>query len=77
MELLNIENEFDKFVSDVDGQRVDDIIGKSPNFLNADYIFSEDKIVAELKCLQDNKLNDKKLNKKITKLYEKWRAQEN
>lgn len=73
MELINIEKEFDKFVPDVGGQRVDEIVGPSPNFSNADYLFDKDGIIAELKCLQDNKLNDKELNKKIVKICQKWR----
>lgn len=72
--LLNIEKEFDSFISTIGGQRVDEIVGKSPNFGNADYIFDEDEIVIELKCLQDNKLNDKEITKKITKVCNKWRA---
>ena len=65
MKLIDIEKEFDNFVPEVGGQRVDELIGKSPNFDNADYVFDDDKIVAELKCLQENKLNDANLNKKI------------
>lgn len=39
-------------VKQVGGCRVDEIVGKSPAFLNADYLFKDEPCVAELKCLE-------------------------
>jgi len=75
LKLLDIEKEFDSLVRKIDGQRVDEIIGISPNHPNADYLFDDDNIIIELKCLQDNKLNDKNISKKISLLYKKWNSQ--
>jgi hypothetical protein len=72
---IDIEKEFDKCIGNIGGQRVDDLLDKSPSIKNADYIFDKYKIVAELKCLQDNKLKDKELNKKLSKLHSKWSSQ--
>lgn len=75
MSKLDIEYEFDTLIPSIGGIRVDSIVGKSPNFDNADYLFDADKIILELKCLQDNKLQDVELNKKIFKHFRKWRKQ--
>jgi len=72
---INIEEEFNSFVSSVSGRQVSELVGNSPSFSNADYIFESDQIVAELKCLEDNKLNDKNISNKLTKLYLRWRSE--
>lgn len=74
MQLLDIEKEFDTIVPALGGKRVSSLIGQSPGFDNADYIFDDYGIVAELKCLRDNKLKDKELNTKILQLYKRWKA---
>ena len=45
------ESEFDSFFNQIGYKRVSDIIGKSPNFKNADYIKESSKISVELKVI--------------------------
>ena len=70
--LIDVEAEFDKCVSAAGGQRVSEIVGKSPNFNNADYIFSESCVVAELKCLEENQGRNESLKEKIHGLYNQY-----
>jgi hypothetical protein len=72
---IKIEEEFNRFVSLAGGKKVSELIGLNPTFDNADYIFNSDEILVELKCLEDNKLNDKAINEKILRLYGKWKAE--
>ncbi len=50
-EAIKIENEFDILFKSINYERVDNYVGKSPNFSNADYISLEKKVVIELKVL--------------------------
>ena len=45
----------------------------NPKFYNADYIFHDLQIVAELKCLENNKLTDANYMSKIKTAWHKWR----
>jgi len=72
---IDIEVEFDRCIGNIGGLRVDKLPDASTNSANADYIFEDYEVIAELKCLQDNKLNDRELNKKLQKLHQKWTAQ--
>ncbi len=69
---INVEAEFDKCVSVVGGKRVSEIVGESPNFNDADYIFSESCVVAELKCLEENQARNENLKEKIHALYNQY-----
>lgn len=55
---MEIAREFDALVKATGGKIIAEIVGKSPRFDNADYIFPEEKIVAELKCLREDKSGD-------------------
>ena len=48
-EPLAVEATWDKFVQAVGGQRISELLPKSPSFDNADYLFKPAGIVAELK----------------------------
>jgi hypothetical protein len=69
---IDVEPEMDQFVRAFGGEVVKDIVGPSPPFLNADYIFREANIVAELKCMTDDKSEDSKVQAHIDKLFEKY-----
>lgn len=69
---INVENSFDDFVRSFGGQLVRELISKSPNFKNADYLFRQESVVAELKCLQKNVLTSEEYTRKIADLHEKW-----
>lgn len=71
-----IEREFDFIVSAVGGHLVRDIVGKSPPFDNADYIFHDHRLVAKLKCLEENKADDVGTQKKFRRLWIAWRQRE-
>ena len=69
---IDVEPEFDECVSSIGGQRVAEIVGHSPNFRNADYIFADDVVVAELKCLEEDKGRDEALKEKVHRLYNQY-----
>ncbi len=48
---LPVEATFDRFIELVGGARVGSIVGQTPAFANADYVFSEKQFVLELKEL--------------------------
>jgi len=64
------EKEFNAFVRSFGGTLVSDLVGKSPEFSNADYIFDKHRVVAELKCLDEDKLTDPHFMEKASKLYQ-------
>ncbi len=73
-EQIKIEASFDSFVRSIGGVVLKDEVGCSPPFENADYILHNHQIVAELKCLEDNKLDDPVYMGKIDALWQKWRS---
>lgn len=70
---IEIEPEFDEIVTATGGQIVRSTIGKSPPFDNADYVFHEYKLIAELKCLERDKADDPTTQSKFRRLWIKWR----
>ncbi len=70
---IEIEPAFDSFVRSFGGVVLSDKIGVNPTFENADYVFPDQEIVAELKCLKVNKLNDPTYMGKIADLWQRWR----
>ena len=69
VKIIDVESEFDKCVESIGGQRLSQLVGPSPNFNNADYLFREHKVIAELKTLEENKGKDENLRTKIHELY--------
>lgn len=70
---INIEPAFDGFVESIGGVVLKNQVGASPCFENADYILHQQQIVAELKCLEDNKLDDAGYMAKIEAAWRKWK----
>ena len=70
---IDIEPAFDSFVKSIGGVVLRDEIDKSPTFSNADYVLHDQKIIAELKCLEVNKLDDPLYMGKIDAVWQKWR----
>lgn len=70
-----IEEAFSSFVRKFGGQVVTDLLGPSPNHPNADYYFPQHAVVAELKCLEDDKRGDEQLQAKIQALFDRWMAE--
>lgn len=50
--MIQVEPTFNSFVKAYGGKLISEIVSRSPGFKNADYLFDETKIIAELKCLQ-------------------------
>jgi hypothetical protein len=73
MNRIQIEPEFDEFVRQSGNVVIRETIAKSPTFQNADYFFPEDNIIAELKCLEQDKFNDPRTQEKLGRLWIKWR----
>jgi hypothetical protein len=72
---VNIEQEFDACVRKVGGEIVAEIVGPSPGFSNADFLFRQLGVVAELKCLQKDILEDSAYQNALSRMYSTWVAQ--
>ncbi len=68
--MIDVEQEFGRCIESAGGRHVQDIVGNSPQFRNADYLFPADSVVAELKCLTEDKGSDEGIIKKASRLYE-------
>lgn len=69
---LLVEPTFDRCVAEAGGKRLEDYISGELRFLNADYIFPDDNIVAELKVLEKDVLSTPDFQDKISELYDGW-----
>lgn len=49
---LPTEETFDRFVKSFEGQKISDLLSGNPSFPNADYLFPNENVIAELKTLQ-------------------------
>lgn len=72
MTKIDVENAFRNFVKTYGGEVVEDLLPNSPSFKNADFIFQDQRIIAELKSLQEDKSSDKNIQKKIQEKFDKW-----
>jgi len=70
---IDIEVAFDAFVKSIGGVVLKAELDPSPDFENADYVFHDLQIVAELKCLQENKLDDPLYMQKIDEAWQRWK----
>jgi hypothetical protein len=66
---MNIEDELAIAIEGIGGQRVTDLTGKKPPFENADFIFPEDAVIGELKCLEDDHIIKDGIVDKASSLY--------
>lgn len=73
--LANIEVQFADFVRGFGGEVVEDLVGPSPDFANADYLFRDVGVVGELKRLVDDKTEDQQLQAKVQRLFDRWMAE--
>jgi len=72
---VDIEEVFSAVVKKCDGEIVHDTVGPSPPFANADYIFHQSKVVAELKCLKEDKSDDPAMKRRLGDLWLKWQRE--
>lgn len=68
---VEIEPEMNRFVRSFGGQVVADLVGPSPDFLNADYFFPEENVIAELKCVTEDKSDDENLREKLQQIFDR------
>lgn len=74
---MAVEATFNEFVVDFGGELISKLFdrkGKRPN--NADYFLRNRKVVAELKCLEKNYFNDRKIGEKINAMINRWAKEE-
>ena len=69
---VDVERAFANFVRWYGGEVVEDIVGASPDFRNADYLFRSSGVVAELKRLVEDKSEDENIQRKIQQKYDRW-----
>lgn len=67
---IDVEKEFSVAIKKIDGRRVDDITGKSPQHKNADFIFERYSILAEMKCLEKDQISDPSFIEKVSDIYQ-------
>lgn len=66
---MDIENQFDICVGKLGGYRVNMLVGESPDFDDADYIFPQYQFIAELKSLEEDKIIAKNTVNKASEIY--------
>lgn len=69
------EKLFESCVPAAGGQRVSTLVGVSPEFDNADFIFDGDDVIAEAKSLQKDFLSDPATEEKMHRLLNQWMNQ--
>jgi len=68
---IPVEKTFDEFVTLQNGVQVSSLVGESPTFKNADYLFNQDRVIIELKEIQKDFGNDKNFLQKHDELVDK------
>jgi hypothetical protein len=69
---INVEEAFGKFVKATGGVLISEILGPSPAFANADYLFRDEGVVAELKCLEKDVMDGETFQTRISAALEDW-----
>ena len=72
---IDVEPTLDDSVRRAGGEILREILGPDPGFENADYVFREEGVVAELKCMERNPLDDPNFQNAISQLHDSWVAQ--
>lgn len=67
--VLDVERELSIAVKLAGGRRVDELTGAKPGHRIADFLFDEYEVVAELKCLEKDQINDPSFIDKVSRLY--------
>ena len=66
---FNVEDELAACIASIGGVRVTDLLGRAPGHDNADFFFDQANVVAELKCLDEDKIHDDRIIEKASQLY--------
>lgn len=66
---FSVEDELATCVEPIGGIRVTNLLGRAPSHKNADFFFDDANVIAELKCLDEDKIHDDKIIEKVSSLY--------
>lgn len=66
---FNVEDELTAAIVPIGGKRVSEFLGRAPGHENADYFFPAASVIAELKCLDEDKISDERIFEKASQLY--------
>lgn len=66
------ESDFDEIVDSIGGVRLDSLLPSSPEFENADYLFFEYRVLAELKFLEVDQISAPTTREKASRMYARW-----
>lgn len=69
---IDSENLMDEVVRALGGQRIRELVGENPRFDNADYLFTADNIISEMKNLEKDFLSDPEVDDKMHQMYNRW-----
>ena len=72
MQRIDSEKLMDEVVRAIDGRRVREIVGDNPPFDNADYLWTKDDIVSEMKNLEKDFFSDPAISDGMLKMYNRW-----
>ena len=70
--LVDLRSHFADFVRSSGGEVIDDTPQQPHQPSNADYIFHQHKVIAELKCLEKDQVENEKTSRHIDELLDKW-----
>ncbi|MCW8349253.1 hypothetical protein MD535_25045 [Vibrio sp. ZSDZ65] len=72
-EKIDVESFIDGFIQSIEGQRIDDNLPQEVNFNNADYVINFAEHLIELKCLDENQIeNNSFLRNVFNRHQEHW-----
>lgn len=66
---MDVEALLTKNIWRIGGVHVSSLVGGSPSFDNADFLFEGDRVIAELKCLDDDLINEPHLIAKASEIH--------
>ena len=73
---IPVEGSFNEFIKEFGGELVSELIPPGPNLpRNADYLFRENRVVAELKCLEKDLFGTED-RERLQKLMHKWTSRD-
>ncbi len=72
MSKIDVECELARCIRKIGGVVLEDELGPSPSFANADYLFRNHNVVAELKCMERDTRSEGAFLKKLSGMYWTW-----
>ena len=70
---VNVEELFNQFVLESEGQLVGSLVSGNIDTKNADYFFSGSEVIAELKCFQKDLFNNEEDIPRLFAYFDKWK----